>query len=130
MSVMKTSIARGLALVGCLLATACPFNGDDDDQAGCDLSAAAGISVTVLDAETETELCEARVTASDGSYDEELGLWLGEGCSYVGLWERGGEFDVAVTQEGYEDATDHVLIPEGRCHVEQQFLVVYLEPVE
>lgn len=129
MSVMTTSIARGLAAAACLLATACPFTGDGaGDELACDSSAAAGISVTVLSSETDAELCEATVTASEGSYEETLQLWFGPGCAYVGLWERDGTFTISVSHDGYEDAVDHVLIPAGECHVEQQFVVLRLEP--
>ncbi len=132
MPVMMKSIVHAVAAVAaCLLATGCPFTGDgDDDGLSCDTSAAAGISVTVLDADTDVELCEATVIASDGEYDEILQLWFGEGCSYVGLWERDGDHTIAVSHDGYEDETAHVLIPKGRCHVEQQFLVVRLDATE
>lgn len=63
---------------------------------------AAGLSVTVANAESNEPICDALVTARDGSYSETL--MPGFGCRYSGAIERAGTYSVSAERTGFASA--------------------------
>lgn len=55
--------------------------GQDGLSGACTAHAAVGLTVDVTNAATTEPLCDAKVTATDGAYSEEL---LVAACSYAG----------------------------------------------
>jgi len=99
----------------------------------CPTIAYAGLNVVVIDAKTGARICDAVVTAKDGSYTEKL-MALGPGpqCGYAGAYERAGTYTITVEHGGYKASTSPALtvgITTGDCpHVEQKSLTVALDP--
>jgi hypothetical protein len=103
--------------------------GQDDVSGVCATIAAAGLSVHVTDAVTAQPVCDATVTAIDGSYKERLPQMS---CSYVGAYERPGTYVVQVERAGFvqkEVRQVQVVMDAGRCpHVREVRLEIALSP--
>ncbi len=110
-----------------LMATTCDNN--DDEGIVCTMEAVAGLNVTVKDATTNDYLSTAVVvTATDGSYSEQLDLMSGDTPSFAGAWERPGTYTVVVSKAGYQTATfSNIVVTSDVCHVIPQNLSVLLE---
>ena len=79
----------------------------------CPDEADFGLSVTVIDKADRQALCSATVTASEGSYHEDLQR---DGCDYLGAFERAGRYVLAASQNGYVKLElRDVVVPEGVC---------------
>ena len=120
---MRTMLLGALAasLMGCA-----------DDRSGvCTAVATAGLSVSVTNAATAGAICDATVTASDGSSSEVLIL---ASCTFVGAFERPGTYVVRVEHSGFvakEINQVTVVMGTGTCpHVQEVRLAVSLSPDE
>jgi hypothetical protein len=102
-------------------------------QAGCgsvcDRSARAALTVTVIDGPGGPRVCNAVVTARDGTFAETL-MPLGDpgGCTYGGAWERAGEYVVEVAVGARMKTATGVRVTDGECHVNGRALTVTLDP--
>jgi hypothetical protein len=78
-----------------------------------------GLSVTVVDAATGESICDATVTAVEGTFTgtfERFGR--SPTCSYAGAPERAGTYEVRVAREGYQPAVArNVRVTADECHV-------------
>lgn len=90
--------------------------GADDKQ--CDLSAAVGLSVSVVDSQ-DAPVCDVTVHIQDGAYEEEGTLDLGM-CVFHGAVERAGTYDVSALRDDVVLAEEQVVVPAGECHVQGQ----------
>jgi len=81
-----------------------------------------GLNVIVLNDHTGARICDAAVTARDGSYLENLQPveWSGAGnCQYQGAGERPGTYTVRAEAAGFAPSTvADVRISDNGCHVE------------
>ncbi len=86
----------------------------------CDLSLRFGLNVTVQ-ASDQTPICDATVTAVDGTYTETLMPLPGGDCAYVGAGERAGTYRIRAEKTGFMAAERAgVVVEDGECHVEGQ----------
>jgi len=103
--------------------------GPDAAPQACTALAAVGLTVDVTDAATGQPLCEAKLTATEGGYAEELSRVA---CSYIGAVERPGTYVVRAEAPGFvskEVAAVRVTMDEGRCpHVRGVRLSMALVP--
>ena len=99
-----------LALAGC----ASPV-----DPVVCTAVAVDAIVVTVVDDTSGQRLCDATVTAVEGSFSQELRAFpAGAECTYSGPTERAGVYEVRVTKAGYAaSTTSNVRVSRDECHV-------------
>src|SRR5512147_3093745 len=86
----------------------------------CAAYAAAGLGVTVQNAATGQPICDAVVTATDGSHSEQL---FETGCTFSGAYERPGTYMILAARDGFRPADRgpvRVVMGGGECpHVEQ-----------
>jgi hypothetical protein len=110
-----------LSLAGCTESVTPPI--------ACAAYAAAGLGVTVTDADTGQPICDATVTAVEGSYSEKL---VSVACTYTGAYERAGTYVVRASRDGYaskEVVSVKVVMGGGDCpHVAQTRVTVPLSP--
>ena len=99
-----------LGLVGC---------DSPADPVICTAIAVDAIVVTVLDGASNQRICDATVTAVEGSFRQELrGFPAGTDCTYSGPTERAGVYEVRVAKSGYVPATmTNVRVTADECHV-------------
>jgi hypothetical protein len=116
-----TCVLAALCLAGCTEGVTPPV--------ACAAYAAAGLGVTVTNADTGQPICDATVTAVEGSYSEKL---VPVACTYTGAYERAGTYVVKAARDGYaskEVGSVRVVMGGGDCpHVEQMRLTVALSP--
>jgi hypothetical protein len=114
-----------LVLCAAVLACGCP----PDDMVACPTFAASGLDVGVTNSATAQPLCEATVTATEGSYSETL---MANGCRYFGAWERPGNYIVRAAAPGFTAKTIgdvRVEMGTGQCpHVQETRLDLALVP--
>jgi hypothetical protein len=67
----------------------------------CPAMATAALTVTVANAANGQPICDATVTATDGTYSETLRVF---GCTYTGAFERPGTYVVRAVREGFAPA--------------------------
>jgi hypothetical protein len=120
---MKTaiaSVAAALALAGC---------NQERDGVACAAYAAAGLAVTVTNADSGQPICDATVTATDGAYRETL---FAVSCTYTGAYERAGTYVVRAARDGFtpkEVGSVQVVMGGGDCpHVQERRVAVSLSP--
>ena len=96
----------------------------------CPAIAAAGLDVAVVDDRNGQPLCDATVTAREGSYSEQL---TALSCRYVGAIERPGTYLLSAERSGYRAATRagvSVVMGGGTCpHVVQTTVELRLSPL-
>lgn len=113
-----------------VLAISC--NGDDnnDGSTNCTEDLRAGLIVKVKDATNGQELQEGViVTATDGNYSEVLQDGQTSSSTFVGAWERPGNYILTVSKEGYQSfASGLVTVTADVCHVIPQSVTVQLQP--
>ncbi len=99
------------------------------DEVVCTMQAVAGLNIRAQDAVSQAPLCNAVVTADDGTGDPERLEKLGEpDCVYAGAWEREGTYAVTVTAPGYRPVTlEGLVVSAGECHVTPVQRTVNLE---
>ena len=85
----------------------------------CTAIAVQAITLTVLDGASSQRICDATVTAVDGSFSEVLRPFPGAtDCTYSGPTERAGTYEVRVVKAGYAPATQSsVRVTADECHV-------------
>jgi hypothetical protein len=114
-----------LILCAMALACGCP----PEDMVACPTFATSGLSVGVTNQATGQPLCDATVTAAEGSYSETL---LANGCRYIGAWERPGSYEVRAAASGFAARTIgdvRVAMGTGQCpHVQESRLDIALVP--
>jgi hypothetical protein len=113
-----------LAMVPLTLATGC-------GGLACTMEFRPGLVVTVVNGATGATRCDARVTITDGAYQETLRVGQGSGpdsgteCTYEGAGERAGTYTVEASAEDMNSITT-VVVPRDACHVITQRLTVRL----
>jgi hypothetical protein len=114
---------RLLFLCAAALACGCP----PEDMVACPTVASAGLDVGVTSEQTGQPLCDATVTAAEGSYSETL---VSNGCRYFGAWERPGSYAVRAAAPGFAAKTIadvRVAMGTGQCpHVQVTQLEIAL----
>ncbi len=95
----------------------------------CTMVALAGLNVAVTNATTGQPICDASVTATEGSYSEQLSA---QACAYAGAVERPGTYVVRAERPGFlpKEARDvRVVMSADSCpHVLQVQLAMPLTP--
>jgi len=89
-----------------------------------------GLSVSVLNGQTGAPVCDATVTASDGSFSTTLELTRqfdsdgGFECAYLGAGERGGTYALDVKVGAAEKKFTDLVVNKGVCHVQTRRVTV------
>jgi hypothetical protein len=109
----------GVSLVAC---------GGPTEPVVCTAIAVDAIVVTVLDGVSGRRICDATVTAIDGSFTQDLRPFpAGSECTYSGPTERAGLYEIRVTRSGYAPVTvTNVRVSADECHVIPQRVTVSL----
>jgi hypothetical protein len=120
----RTLIGAGsvvLGLVGC---------DSPADPVICTAIAVDAIVVTVVDGASNQRICDATVTAVEGSFSQVLRPFpTGIECTYSGPTERAGSYEVRVAKAGYAPVTtSNVRVTADECHVIPVKLTVRLPP--
>jgi len=106
---------------------------DDDDNAPqpCTDEVAPALKVIVVNAATAATLgAGITVTATDGTYIDELD-YVAEVNEFRGADERAGTYIVTVTGTGYDPyVSQPVTVTEDECHVLTQTVNVALQPAD
>ena len=107
--------------VGC---NACASDGRE-----CTSIAVWSFRVHVADSSTGEQICDANVTASEGSMDTQL-TPLGEpDCIYVGVAEQLGTFTITTEKAGYRTSATTITVDQSDgCHVITKDRLVELDP--
>jgi hypothetical protein len=104
---------------------------DDDDQVNtepCTTLVVNGLEVTVKDG-AAILTNGITVTATDGDYIEQLSPSEETGV-FKGAAERGGDYIITVTGDGYQPYTSETITVESdECHVITEELTVNLNPI-
>jgi hypothetical protein len=89
------------------------------DGVVCTAIAVDAIVVTVVDGASNQRICDASVTAVEGSFSEVLRPFpAGTECTYSGPTERAGLYEVRVARAGYAPSTtSNVRVNRDECHV-------------
>jgi hypothetical protein len=95
----------------------------------CTAIAVSALSVTVVDDATGMRLCDAKVTAIDRVFREDLQSWNpGPECTFSGPYERAGSYRVEVVHTGYQmGIAENVVVRADECHVIPVLLTVRLK---
>lgn len=116
-----------------ILLTVAFFGCNDDDSTDdpilCTLEARPGLEVTVRDGINGDPITEGvDVVVVDGEYTETLIHIEGTG-TFVGAYERVGNYIITTTKEGYNDSTtaEPVVVEEDVCHVITEKVNVILQ---
>lgn len=94
----------------------------------CTTEARASFVVHVEDAKTSSAICDARVTASDASQTWTLHTYGPPDCSYTGVYEQPGTFQITVSKAGYQEDKTTVVVNSDTCHVITKDVSVKLSP--
>lgn len=112
-----------LALLSC--------NSDDPNPQNCTEEYVYGLCVTVRDAVNNSIITESiTVTASDGSYEEQL-MRIESSDNFFGAGEREGTYIIEVTSNDYQTFTSSPIVvgrTEDDCHVVTEILEFQLLP--
>lgn len=118
-----------LACLGACAPLGVPLDGGKPDPAddggappdgslpACPAVAIAGLHVVVTNASSGARLCDASVTATQGSYSEVLTA-VGtdvETCAFQGVFSTGGAFEVRATRPGFEPAEATATVEADGC---------------
>jgi hypothetical protein len=120
------------ALVVLVALGAVSCNQDSERGSGvvCTAIAKAGLGVDVKDETTSQPICDATVTATEGTYSERL---VAVGCTFAGAFERTGTYTVRAEKAGFapkEVGKVVVVMDDGVCpHVRETRLSVALAPL-
>ena len=112
------------ALVLGVLATVSACS-ESRDCSYTDAGIAFGLSVTVRNG--NNLVCDATVTATDGSYSETLRRQNSD-CSYAGAAERPGTYSVTATAGSTTATVTGVRVGSDRCHVGLEVVTIQLNP--
>ncbi|NMH25897.1 hypothetical protein [Flavobacterium solisilvae] len=99
-----------------LLATTCD---DNDETIFCTTEAVAALNVTVRLGDSTTPTSDGvTVVATDGNYSETLQVINTTNPTFIGAFERQGNYTITVSKEGYQTFTSGVIsITRDQCHV-------------
>ena len=108
-----------------LLATTCD---DNDETIFCTTEAVAALNVTVRLGNSTTPTSEGiTVVATDGNYTETLQVVSTTNPTFIGAFERQGNYTITVSKEGYQTFTSGVIsITRDECHVIPELIDVAL----
>lgn len=111
----RSGILAALSIGLCLTAVGC----GGDDGIACTTIAAASLNIKVTDAATGMSICDATVTAKDGTFTEVLmPAGISSSCQYAGPYERAGTYSVTVEKAGYVTQTKTgLVVTKDVCHV-------------
>jgi hypothetical protein len=79
----------------------------------CDEFAAASLTVALTNS-SGSAICDAEVTATDGSETFKLEP---VGCSYAGPWERAGTYVIRASHGDQTLVSEPTRVSSGECHV-------------
>jgi hypothetical protein len=121
---------KKLLVLFTMLSLAACSDDDNNNTVACTEVYTPGLNITVRNGNnTLTE--GITVTATDGTYIEELVLVPSENASYNGAYERAGTYVITVTGEGYVPYTSEpIAVDADECHVITQERIIDLESVE
>lgn len=112
-------LAQGLIVWAC-----------DSSLVPCPAIALAGLDVNVTSASSSQPICDATVTAVEGSHSERL---VPIGCRYQGAYERPGTYTVRADRPGFaplELSDIRVVMGTGQCpHVQTVTVQLSLKPL-
>jgi hypothetical protein len=113
-----------MSVAVCLLATACSAGSE------CKTFAAAGLSVSVVDVSGKP-VCDAEVTATDGSFSEVLRSSSPDAqpCLYIGVFERIGTYTLTATATGQRGVMNNLRVSKDACHVKTLTPIITIGPV-
>jgi hypothetical protein len=85
----------------------------------CTAIAVDALVITVMDGATGQRICDATVTAVEGSFSEVLRPFpAATECTYSGPTERAGVYEVRVAKAGFAPTTtSNVRVTRDECHV-------------
>jgi len=108
-----------------LLATTCD---DNDNDIFCTTEAVAALNVTVRLGDSTTPTSEGiTVVATDGNYTETLQVVNTTNPTFIGAFERQGNYTITVSKDGYQTFTSGVIsITRDQCHVIPELINVAL----
>lgn len=108
-----------------LLATTCD---DNDETIFCTTEAVAALNVTVRLGNSTTPTSEGiTVVATDGDYTETLQVVNTTNPTFIGAFERQGNYTITVSKDGYQTYTSGVIsITRDQCHVIPELINVAL----
>ena len=102
---------------------------DSSPGMACAAIAKAGLDVSVINEQNGQGICDATVTAEDGTYREALPAFS---CRFVGAYERQGTYVVRAERAGFvtrEVTNVRVTMMTGDCpHVETVRVQIRLAP--
>jgi hypothetical protein len=104
-------------------------NGCSSAGRACTAIATWSFRVQVEDSSNGARICDADVTASDGSMATRL-TSLGEpDCTYAGVVEQLGTFKITTQKTGYRPSTTMITVDQSDgCHVVTNDMLVKLDP--
>jgi hypothetical protein len=119
------AVLKLLVLAPCLTVLAC-----DDSLVACPAVALAGLDVNVTSTSSSQPICDATVTAVEGSHSERLAP---VGCRYQGAYERPGTYTIRAERPGFaplELSGVRVVMGTGPCpHVQTVTVALPLKPL-
>lgn len=122
---MVRGVMKLLVLAQCLGLWAC-----DNSLVACPAIALAGLDVSVTSVSSSQPICDATVTAVEGSHSERLAPL---GCRYPGAYERPGTYTVRAERPGFaplELSGVRVGMGAGECpHVQTVTVQLSLQPL-
>ena len=92
----------------------------------CSSNALYSLQITVVDAQTGARLCDATVTARDGTFVEGLSCTGGPECRCHGVLERPAKYEVTAVKSGYQSNTITVVAGQDECHVTPAYAEIKL----
>jgi hypothetical protein len=127
----KTPLRSSLLFSAGVLILAASSCGGSGPGGACTALYAYGLSVTVRDDATSAPICDATVTAVDGTHSEQLEKSPGGGtdCGYFGAGERAGNYTITAVKSGYMNATQsNVVVTADQCHVKGVAVTLRMKP--
>lgn len=107
--------------------TASPGGPVGGDPIACTTEMRYGLEVFVL-ADEQADACSAKVTATDGSYQEVLTSTSPQGaggCTFRGAAERAGRYDIQVELTGHISQTHSgIVVSQDACHVITRYISI------
>jgi hypothetical protein len=112
--------AAGLLIV--LVAGAC------SESHVCPAIAVDGLIVTVDDAATGAPVCDATVTATDGTFSETLAPFTVGACTYQGVRERAGTYSITAVEGSQTATVNGISVASDGCNVVPRQVTMTIGP--
>jgi hypothetical protein len=90
--------------------------------------AAAGLTVSVIDTSGKP-VCDATVTATDGSFSEVLQKTGPQRCLNSGVFERTGTYTLIATAPGQRGVMNGLRVTKDACHVKTLTPTITIGPI-